>query len=165
MNCSGLSFSGSAAPVGWIGGWSVVSFLPRVGVSAPLASRRCGVLVIGGTVSSVARMPLRSRLGGYTVLSTRGYEIRPFIYSDSAMRIVRAGVRPSEAGSRHAATVVLNGAGGLTVRLVRLDCRRPCPCSRPATASIDRGAASSALNRSVACVRRELLAHPWRTCP
>ena len=49
------------------------------------------------------------------MLSTRGYEIRPSIYNDSARRIVRAGVMPSAAAAA-CKDVVLKGAGGRVVR-------------------------------------------------
>ena len=35
-------------------------------------------------------------LSGYTVLSVLGYEMKPFIYSDSAMRMAFAAVKPIE---------------------------------------------------------------------
>ncbi len=68
-----------------------------------------------GTTERLRTHSRRSRELGYTVLSTRGYEVRPFMYSDSASRMVRAGERPSAAAAA-CRPVVLKGMGGFWVR-------------------------------------------------
>ena len=65
------------------------------------------------------------------------------------MRIVRAGVRPSEAAAA-CSEVVLNGVGGATLRRV-FSAAVTVPLVGPATAAMTRVASASLLKRSVAC--------------
>src|SRR5674476_993613 len=95
---SSPSCSRVAAPVGWIGGWSVEDFLPRVGTARRFANTQ-STSFLNGELRMVFKIPSMSSEGGYTVLSVLGYEMNPFMYRSSAIRIAFAAEKPSRAAA------------------------------------------------------------------
>src|SRR5271157_16406 len=93
-----------------MGGWSVVSFLPRVGFRSPWARRRSAYLAKSPEANCLT-VSLKFRLDGYTVLSVRGYDIQPFTYKFSATRMALAALKPMLEAARMN-SVVENGTGG-----------------------------------------------------
>ena len=81
-----------------MGGWSVEDFLPRVGTALRLASTQ-STSFLNGELRIVFEDPVRSSDGGYTVLSVLGYEMKPFMYRSSAIRIALAAENPSRAAA------------------------------------------------------------------
>src|SRR3972149_10330607 len=92
-----------------VGGWSVVSFGPLDGWRDSCASPS-PTSAAKSDSRSRSRVARRFRLGGYAVLSVRGYDRRPARYRSSATAIAFAALRPRRVASagKHG---VLDGGG------------------------------------------------------
>ena len=136
-----------AERVGAIGGWSPSSFPPRGRVIAPPSRSSATCSPHAGWCLCALSVPLRSKPGGYAVLSVRGYEMNPEMYSRSATCIAACAPMPKPADAAFNISTVFKPLGLGRFSSVRVNAVSATPFARASsTTSLLNSSAASRSN-------------------